>query len=87
LRGTSTMCEPDTRPDDTHEIYVYDPGSLSGAQCMGDACVVCHTKWPRPRQALGELPDGSRVFGCDECAGIIGVESVIRAGERLFAVR
>lgn len=87
MRGTSTMCEPDTSPDNSPEAYVYDPRWLSGAQCMGDACVVCHTKWPRPRRVLGELPDGSHVFGCKECASIIGVEPRVPAGERLFAAR
>ncbi|WP_394354432.1 hypothetical protein [Nocardiopsis sinuspersici] len=77
------MCEPDTRP--ATDTYVYDPSLLSWAQCMGDACVVCHAKWPRPRRRLGELPDGSRVFGCEECAGIIGVEPRVPTGERLFA--
>lgn len=80
------MCEPDTKPDATSENYVYDPSRLSGAQCMGDACVVCHAKWPRPRRVLGELPDGSHAYGCDECAGIIGHQPV-SAGEPLIAAR
>lgn len=79
------MCEPDTRP--AIDAYVYDPDSLSWAQCMGDACVVCHAKWPRPRRVLGELPDGSSVFGCEECAGLVGAEPRIAAEERLFAAR
>ena len=86
MRGTSTMCKPDTTPDATSEIYVYEPTWLSGAQRMGDACVVCHTKWPRPRRTLGELPDGSHVYGCDECAGIIG-QAPVSAGEPLIAAR
>jgi peptide/nickel transport system substrate-binding protein len=53
----STVCEPGVRPDDTAEPFVYDPEMLSGAQCMGDACVICHTQWPRPRRVLGALPD------------------------------
>ncbi|WP_082166900.1 hypothetical protein [Nocardiopsis sp. RV163] len=79
------MCEPDTRP--AIDVEVYDPDSLSWAQCMGDACVVCHTKWPRPRRVLGELPDGSAVFGCEECADLVGAEPRVTAEERLFAVR
>nr|WP_159940917.1 MULTISPECIES: hypothetical protein [unclassified Nocardiopsis] len=79
------MCEPDTPP--ATDAYVYDPGSLSWAQCMGDACVVCHTKWPRPRRVLGELPDGSHVFGCEECAEIIDAESRAPVEERLIAAR
>lgn len=69
MRGAIT-CDPDAAPD-TNDIYIYDPGSLSSEQCMGDACAVCHVKWPRPRRALGELPDGTCVYGCDECAGIV----------------
>jgi len=43
----------------------------TGACCCGgtgDACVVCHKRWPRPRVRVGRLPDGSGVFACDECA-------------------
>lgn len=79
------MCEPDTRP--AVDAYAYDPSLLSWAQCMGDACVVCHTKWPRPRRVLGHLPDGSHVFGCEECAGLVGAEPRVSADERLFAAR
>ncbi|MBR8740727.1 hypothetical protein [Nocardiopsis sp. MG754419] len=80
------MCEPDMPTDAVFEPYVYDPSLLSRAQCMGDACAVCHTKWPRPRRVLGELPDGAHVYGCDECAGIIGLQPVT-AGEPLMAAR
>ncbi|MBB6173029.1 hypothetical protein HNR23_003089 [Nocardiopsis mwathae] len=38
---------------------------------MGDACAICHVKWPRPRTPLGGLPEGHEVYGCDECAGIV----------------
>ncbi|GHC75572.1 hypothetical protein GCM10007079_11030 [Nocardiopsis terrae] len=80
------MCKPDTTPDTASESYVYDPSWLSRAQRMGDACAVCHTKWPRPRRVLGEQPDGSHVYGCDECAGIIGHQPV-SAGGPLVAAR
>lgn len=86
MRGTSTMCEPVMQTATAPESYLYDPNRLSTAQCMGDACVVCHTKWPRPRRALGELPDGAHVYGCDECAGIIGYQPV-PAGKPLIAAR
>jgi hypothetical protein len=46
----------------------FDPGALTAAQCQGDACVVCHKKWPRPRARVGLLPDGRRVLACDDCA-------------------
>jgi hypothetical protein len=46
----------------------FDPGVLSAAQRQGDACVVCHKKWPRPRTRIGLLPDGQGVFACDDCA-------------------
>jgi hypothetical protein len=45
-----------------------DPGGLTEAQLLGDACVVCRKKWPRPRVRVGRLPDSSGVFACDECA-------------------
>ncbi|PKK13112.1 hypothetical protein [Thermomonospora sp. CIF 1] len=51
----------------TREL-VFDPEALSAVQCEGDACVVCHKRWPRPRVRVGRLPDGSGVFACDECA-------------------
>jgi hypothetical protein len=46
----------------------FDPGALSAEQIYGDACVVCHKKWPRPRVRVGRLPDGSRVLACADCA-------------------
>ncbi|RNL84873.1 hypothetical protein EFW17_10595 [Halostreptopolyspora alba] len=65
------MRQPSATHADTTETYTFDPGSLSSAQRMGDACAICHTKWPRPRARIGELPDGATVFGCRECAEII----------------
>ncbi|TDD83214.1 hypothetical protein E1293_15050 [Actinomadura darangshiensis] len=47
---------------------VVDPGGLSTAQRLGDACVVCRKRWPRPRVRVGRLPDSSGVFACDDCA-------------------
>ena len=48
--------------------FTFDPGVLTVAQRYGDACVVCHKKWPRPRVRVGFLPDGSRVLACTDCA-------------------
>jgi hypothetical protein len=45
----------------------FDPDGLTAAQRDGEACVVCHKKWPRPRAHVGRLPDDSRVFACDDC--------------------
>jgi hypothetical protein len=47
---------------------IVDPGGLSTAQRLGDACVVCRKKWPRPRVLVGRLPDSTGVFACDDCA-------------------
>ncbi|MDA8370776.1 MAG: hypothetical protein M0026_13055 [Nocardiopsaceae bacterium] len=55
---------------DTTDIYIHDPETLSTAQIMGDACAVCHVKWPRPQYPLGVLPDGTGLFGCAECADL-----------------
>ncbi|MEO3810138.1 hypothetical protein ABGB17_14150 [Sphaerisporangium sp. B11E5] len=46
----------------------FDPADLTGPQRDGDACVVCHKKWPRPRVKAGRLPDGSPVMACEDCA-------------------
>jgi hypothetical protein len=46
----------------------FDPGALSAAQRVGDACIVCHKKWPRPSVRIGRLPAGSGVFVCADCA-------------------
>ncbi|OLT28149.1 hypothetical protein BJF83_01320 [Nocardiopsis sp. CNR-923] len=81
------MCAADARPDDTSETYVYDPEVLTGDQRVGDACAVCHAQWPRPRRVLGRLPDGARVFGCHECADIIGADPAAASGHRVYAVR
>jgi hypothetical protein len=47
---------------------VVDPGGLSAAQRLGEACVVCRKQWPRPRIRVGRLPDSTGVFACDDCA-------------------
>ncbi|CAL9547521.1 hypothetical protein SUDANB121_04385 [Nocardiopsis dassonvillei] len=81
------MCASDVRVDGVSDGYVYDPDSLSAEQCAGDACAVCHTRWPRPRIALGVLPDGGPVFGCGDCAALVGAGSPAAADSRLFAAR
>jgi len=81
------MCEPDTRSGSASDLYIYDPESLSAAQCMGDACAVCHVQWPRPRTILGVLPDGGRVLGCGECAELMGLTPRSRASGALTAAR
>jgi hypothetical protein len=46
----------------------FDPEGLTGAQRDGDACVVCHKRWPRPRVRVGRLPDNATVLACGDCA-------------------
>lgn len=70
---------------DTTDIYTFEPELLSNAQCMGDACAICHVRWPRPRRALGALPDGSEVYGCDECAGIAAAHDAHAGAPELAA--
>jgi hypothetical protein len=55
-------------PTGTARIMTFDPQGLTCAQCDGDACVVCHKKWPRPRIRVGRLPNGGAVFACPDCA-------------------
>nr|WP_093168105.1 hypothetical protein [Sinosporangium album] len=56
-------------PTETARIMLtFDPVPLSWAQRDGDACVVCHKKWPRPRVRVGRLPDSAVVFACPDCA-------------------
>jgi hypothetical protein len=56
----------------------FDPAGLTAAQRHGSACVVCHKKWPRPRNRAGQLPCGTEVFACDDCAPALS-EPVPRA--------
>ncbi|GAA3216445.1 MULTISPECIES: hypothetical protein [Nonomuraea] len=49
-------------------MLTFDPEGLTGAQRDGDACVVCHKRWPRPRVRVGVLPDNSSVLACGDCA-------------------
>ncbi|MFE3453061.1 hypothetical protein ACFXJ8_29480 [Nonomuraea sp. NPDC059194] len=49
-------------------MVTFDADGMSAAQCDGDACVVCHKRWPRPRVHVGRLPDDSRVMACADCA-------------------
>ncbi|WP_306370369.1 hypothetical protein [Nocardiopsis sp. CC223A] len=81
------MCASDAGADAISDGYVYDPESLSAEQCTGDACAVCHTRWPRPRIALGVLPDGVSVFGCGDCAALVGAGAPVAADTRVFAAR
>ncbi|GGV02998.1 hypothetical protein ACFHW2_09285 [Actinomadura sp. LOL_016] len=46
----------------------FDPAPLTTAQRLGDACIACGKKWPRPRVRVGRLPDSTGVFACDDCA-------------------
>ncbi|MER7506260.1 hypothetical protein [Nonomuraea pusilla] len=46
----------------------FDPEGLTWAQREGDACVVCHKRWPRPRVRVGRLPDDCAVLACADCA-------------------
>ncbi|MER6944602.1 hypothetical protein ABZ297_40465 [Nonomuraea sp. NPDC005983] len=52
----------------TQSTVTFDPEGLSCAQRDGDACVVCHKKWPRPRVRVGRFPDDSAVMACHDCA-------------------
>ncbi|TDC93621.1 hypothetical protein E1292_40680 [Nonomuraea deserti] len=49
-------------------MVTFDPEGLTWAQRDGDACVVCHKRWPRPRMRVGRLPDDSPVLACGDCA-------------------
>ncbi|MCG5211654.1 hypothetical protein [Streptosporangium sp. KLBMP 9127] len=49
-------------------MMTFDPEGLTCAQRDGDACVVCHKKWPRPRVRVGRLPDNGAVLACPDCA-------------------
>ncbi|MFV2198911.1 hypothetical protein [Nocardiopsis sp. LOL_012] len=74
----STVCAAGARPDGASEIHVYDPETLTTAQRAGDACAVCHVKWPRPRRVIGVLPDGGRVRGCRDCADLVSAGTATR---------
>jgi len=65
----------------------FDPGVLTAAQRQGDACVVCHKKWPRPRVRLGLLPDGQGVFACDDCAPALPIPRGPQGPEPTTAAR
>ena len=47
---------------------VIDPDGLTAEQRTGHACVACQKRWPRPRHAIGALPDATPVYACDDCA-------------------
>ena len=49
-------------------MLTFDPVGLTSTQRDGDACVVCHKKWPRPRVRVGRLPNSAPVMACDDCA-------------------
>ncbi|MEU4228441.1 hypothetical protein AB0F17_29450 [Nonomuraea sp. NPDC026600] len=49
-------------------MLTFDPDGLSCAQLDGDACVVCHKRWPRPRVRVGRFPDDAPAMACADCA-------------------
>lgn len=49
-------------------MLLFDPSGLTPTQRDGDACVVCHKKWPRPRIKVGRLPNDAPVNACEDCA-------------------
>ncbi|WP_250573898.1 hypothetical protein [Nonomuraea sediminis] len=51
-----------------HRMVTFDPEGMSSAQLFGEACVVCHKKWPRPRVRVGRFPDDTAVLACSDCA-------------------
>ncbi|MFI6601372.1 hypothetical protein ACIBHX_34425 [Nonomuraea sp. NPDC050536] len=52
-------------------MVTFDPEGMSSAQLFGEACVVCHKKWPRPRVRVGRFPDDTAVLACADCAEAI----------------
>ncbi|MQY02958.1 hypothetical protein ACRB68_09930 [Actinomadura sp. RB68] len=66
----------------------FDPSALNAAQRHGDACVVCHKRWPRPRVRVGVVPDGTGVFACADCAPALPApRRAARPGEPHTAAR
>ncbi|GAB3449447.1 hypothetical protein GCM10027570_23920 [Streptomonospora sediminis] len=63
------MRNSDAENTDTSDIHLCESGAFTFAQLMGNACAVCHARWPRPRHRIGESPDGEELLGCEECAG------------------
>ncbi|GAA0953515.1 hypothetical protein [Nonomuraea longicatena] len=53
---------------DWGSMLTFDPDGLSWAQRDGDACVICHKRWPRPRVRVGRFPDDTHVLACNDCA-------------------
>ncbi|GGP11123.1 hypothetical protein GCM10012278_53450 [Nonomuraea glycinis] len=49
-------------------MLTFDPEGMSAAQRQGDACVVCHKRWPRPRVRVGRFPDDMTALACADCA-------------------
>lgn len=49
-------------------VRVIDPRGLTPAQLAGDRCAVpnCRRRLAGPRTFLGETPDGTPVFVCDD---------------------
>ncbi|RJL21709.1 hypothetical protein [Bailinhaonella thermotolerans] len=54
--------------DSVQGLLPFDPAGLTEAQRYGDACVVCHRRWPRPKIRVGRLPSHAVVLACDDCA-------------------
>lgn len=67
-----------TSETDGDETRLFEREALTAEQMLGEACAVCHAKWPRPRTSLGRLPDGSMAYGCTDCAEIAASYTDVR---------
>ncbi|MBB5999661.1 hypothetical protein [Streptomonospora salina] len=70
MSGLSIMCDSDIENADTGDIHLFDAEALTIAQLVGEACAVCHARWPRPRHRIGASSEDDELFGCRECAEI-----------------
>lgn len=68
---------------DSRDIVI-DPSTLSDDQRLGEACVTCRRRWPRPRVRVATAPDGTALRACLECGPRVVRQIVQDAVQRVL---
>ena len=52
-------------------------GTLTAEQAVGEACGICHARWPLPQIPLREPTDGATIYVCRDCGELAGMAAPV----------
>ncbi|MDS1270605.1 hypothetical protein RIF23_09875 [Lipingzhangella sp. LS1_29] len=81
MRGLST--EPMVHPHPADDPCASE--ALTAEQAIGEACGICHARWPLPQVPLVESAEDAPLYVCRDCATLAGVATP-RPARRSLAV-